>query len=233
MIPVQPRNIAGSSKTGPHSRLHQSLTTRGRLPDLKSFRLKFHEYDYHSISCFGSFGAMKKEEIIPSLCQNTTLRSAALFIGLLVAFWLIFHRHSLIEHVTGPFAAFIASQGAWIIDHLAQVPARHYGAQIYGGGFGVDIRDGCNVVYEIWLFISAIIATPAPMNHKFFGIIVGAIIIYAFNLLRVVVLFVTGLYHKAFFNQVHDHVSQSMLIFVVLILWLFWASFASRRASRS
>jgi exosortase H (IPTLxxWG-CTERM-specific) len=173
---------------------------------------------------------MGRNPFLSTLVQNAALRGTALFLGLLIAFWLTLHQQSVRERLATPFTAVIASQAAWIID-LIGVEAHHDGVSIYGDGFSVDVKDGCNAVYEIGLFLSAVIATPSSPKHKLLGAIAGPTAIYLFNLLRVVALFLTGVYCKELFSVVHDHASQSILIFFVVVLWLLWASGAIGRAS--
>ena len=164
------------------------------------------------------------------ILRSPALRGGLIFISLLILFCIILYPVSVREHVTKPFTSFIALQAAWLIKFIG-ITVYSHGASITGKGFSVEIKNGCNAIYEISLFISAVIAYPSSLKYKFFGLAVGATVIYIFNLLRVIILFIIGVYYQGFFKMVHDHISQNIFIFFVVILWVFWASAAGNRIS--
>ena len=50
----------------------------------------------------------------------------------------------------------------------------------------------------------------------------GTIFIYLLNLVRVVVLFLIGVYAPQYFDESHVYVSQTIFIVMVAIFWLLW-----------
>jgi len=163
--------------------------------------------------------------------KNPTLKSALVFLVLLIVICLILYPAAVKENVINQFVVMICSQAACLIKLLGlEVYSRD--TSIMGAGFSVDVKNGCNAIYEISLFICAVAAYPSGLKYKLSGVAVGSLIIYVFNLLRVVVLFLTGLYHRELFKMVHDHVSQSLFIFLVVVLWLLWASKTEKRIGK-
>jgi exosortase H (IPTLxxWG-CTERM-specific) len=129
----------------------------------------------------------------------------------------------LVKHyVYNPLTTLIASQAAWILKVLG-LKVYSSGITISGEGFSVKILANCNAIFEIMLFLSAVIAFPALIKEKMVGGVLGIIFIYSLNLLRVVILFLIGVYSPQFFEGTHIYVAQSIFIVMVAIFWLFWA----------
>lgn len=101
-----------------------------------------------------------------------------------------------------------------------------------GQRFGVNIRNGCNGVETMIIFLSAVFAFPASWKARFAGLAIGVLAIQAVNLVRVVALFLTGVYFPSFFDSSHTVIWQTIVILFGVLLWVFWASrFASQPAT--
>lgn len=159
---------------------------------------------------------------------NPTLKSAFIFISLLFAVCIILYPLSVKENVINPFVEMICKQAAYLIN-LFGTDVFSNNTSIIGGGFSVDVKNGCNAVYEISLFICAVLAYRSRFRYKLLGILCGSLIIYIFNLTRIVVLYMIGIYYNNHFEMVHEHVSQSLFIFLIVVLWLLWASGTKKR----
>jgi len=166
---------------------------------------------------------MEKKGVHSSVLKNSILKRGWFFILLLIAICLVLHPVRIRQIVIEPFTATICGQAAWLI-RLGGVDAHSHHTALWGAGFSVDVKDGCNAIYEIGIFVCAVFAYPSTLRHKFLGIAGGSSVIYALNMVRVVSLFLIGVYHRSLFKMVHDHVSQGLFIFFVVILWIFWAS---------
>ena len=146
-----------------------------------------------------------------------------LFLILLVVFSFLLSLEPIKHYFYNPVTTLIASQAAWILNTLG-MKVHASGIIISGKGFSVKVLANCNAIFEIMLFLSAVIAFPALLKEKLIGGIVGSIFIYVINLIRVVGLFLIGVYSPQFFEETHIYVSQSIFIVMVAIFWLFWAS---------
>ncbi len=144
------------------------------------------------------------------------------FVGLLLVFSFLIFQTSAERLVIYPFTSFIAAQAAWLLTMLGmRVTAS--GISITGEGFSVEILGNCNAIFEMGLFLSAVIAFPATIKEKAVGGILGTAFIYCLNLLRVVLLFLVGVYAPQYFEESHVYVSQTLFIAVVALFWLLWA----------
>jgi len=154
--------------------------------------------------------------------RHPITRFCLLFLLLLLVFSFLLSLEPTKHYFYNPFTAFIASQAAWILKILG-LKVHASGITISGEGFSVKILANCNAIFEIMLFLSAVIAFPALLKEKLFGGALGTFFIYLLNLLRVVLLFLVGVYSPQFFEGTHVYVGQSIFIVMVAIFWLFWA----------
>jgi exosortase H (IPTLxxWG-CTERM-specific) len=153
--------------------------------------------------------------------KHPITRFCLLFLVLLVVFTFLLSIELVQHYFYDPFTSLIASQAAWILKTIG-LKVHASGITISGEGFSVKILANCNAIFEIMLFLSAVIAFPALLKEKLVGGILGSIFIYLLNLLRVVILFLIGVYSPQFFEETHIYVSQSIFIVMVAMFWLFW-----------
>ena len=121
-----------------------------------------------------------------------------------------------------PFTAAIAKVSAKILDLFGQQTVMN-GTRVYGKGFAVDIENGCNGIEALIIFLSATLSFPAPWKARLTGLVLGVIGIQIVNLIRVVALFMTGVYFPSFFDSSHTVVWQTVVILFAVLLWVFWA----------
>jgi exosortase H (IPTLxxWG-CTERM-specific) len=127
------------------------------------------------------------------------------------------------DHAVEPFTAWIARASATVLRLVGQ-PVTVDGTVIRSPGFAVNIRNGCNGLETVAIFLSAVLAFPARWPSKIMGGILGFLAIQLVNLARVAALFLTGVYLPQFFNTSHTVVWQTVVVFCGVLLWLFWAA---------
>lgn len=127
------------------------------------------------------------------------------------------------DNVIEPFTAGIAKVSGVTLNLLGQKITMK-GTQIRNERFGVNIRNGCNGVETMIIFLAAVFAFPAPWKARWAGLALGILAIQAVNLIRVVALFLTGAYFPKFFDSSHTVIWQTIVILFGVLLWIFWAS---------
>lgn len=127
------------------------------------------------------------------------------------------------DHVIEPFTGGIARVSGAALDLLGQ-DVRMQGTVIRGRRFAVNIRNGCNGVEAMLIFLAAVLAFPAPWRARLLGLAVGVVAIQAVNLVRVVALYLTGAYFPAWFDASHTVVWQTVVILFSVLLWILWAN---------
>jgi exosortase H (IPTLxxWG-CTERM-specific) len=90
------------------------------------------------------------------------------------------------------------------------------------GGFGVQIIEECTGIYEAIIFVAAVLAFPARPGRKAIGIALGVPLLYAFNVLRVLVLLGVGRSWPGLFEFMHLYFWQATLVLMITSVWLLW-----------
>ncbi|WP_142785323.1 exosortase family protein XrtF [Changchengzhania lutea] len=95
---------------------------------------------------------------------------------------------------------------------------------ILNGTYLARIIEGCNGVSIIILFLSFIVAFSGAFKTTLFYILSGSVLIYAVNLLRIVILTI-GLYHyPEHANLLHNVIFPGIIYGMVFLLWIFWVN---------
>jgi len=88
--------------------------------------------------------------------------------------------------------------------------------------FAVSIEAGCNGVEATLVLIAAMLAFPAPWQHRVLGIVLGVLAVQLLNVLRVISLFYLGQWNRQVFEWAHLYVWQALIMLDVLVVWLIW-----------
>src|SRR5205823_6180960 len=90
--------------------------------------------------------------------------------------------------------------------------------------FAVNIKNGCNGVEALIIFVAAVLSFPATWRSRTIGLLLGTVAIQLINLVRVVALFLTGAYLPKMFESSHTVIWQTIVILCAVLLWIFWAN---------
>lgn len=145
------------------------------------------------------------------------------FAALLAGGFAVLSLHWVNDHVVEPFTAGVAAASGVALDLLGQDVERQ-GTVIRSPRFAVNIENGCNGIETMLIFMSAVLAFPAPWKARLAGLGLGLVAIQAVNLVRVVALFLTGAYLPSLFDTSHTVIWQTLVILSGVLLWLLWAS---------
>jgi len=96
----------------------------------------------------------------------------------------------------------------------------------------ITVERGCDAIAPTALFLSAVLASPASIGSKLFGVVIGTTILMTVNLIRIISLFLTAVHWPKIFNLMHLDVWQWAFIALAVFLWLIWASWATKRRRR-
>jgi exosortase family protein XrtF len=95
---------------------------------------------------------------------------------------------------------------------------------IINGKFVARVIEGCNAISIIILFLSFIIAFAGKFKTTFFYCFAGSVLIYTFNLIRIVILSI-GLYNYPWRREILHTVIFPLLIYgTVFVLWMVWVN---------
>ena len=102
---------------------------------------------------------------------------------------------------------------------------------VFSTRFAMEIKRGCDAIEPSAIFVAAVIAFPAPLRRKVVGMLAGALCLAVINVIRIVTLFVVGVYFPKVFHVIHVDAWQALFIVLTLFLWVVWARWAIPRTA--
>lgn len=145
--------------------------------------------------------------------------------GLFYAFAIFtpfYKKHFLVSYL--PFNAKVSGAILSLLGQDITVAGR----TISSPRFSVEVYSGCDGIEPIALFVCAILAFPAAFLRKIPGIIAGTLLLAILNFVRVVSLFLTGVYFPKAFPFMHLDVWQALFIFFAIVFWILWLRWATQ-----
>lgn len=146
-----------------------------------------------------------------------------LFLVLLAGGFTLISVNWVNDHAVEPFTAGVARASGLALNLLGQ-DVTMQGTVIRGPRFAVNIRNGCNGIEAMLIFLAAVLAFPASWRSRLIGLALGILAIQIVNLVRVVALFLTGVYFPRLFDSSHTVIWQTIVILFGVLLWIFWAN---------
>ncbi len=131
--------------------------------------------------------------------------------------------HSVNDNLIEPFTAHVATASGHALNLIGQ-DITQSGTILRNERFAVNIRNGCNGVETMIIFLAAVLAFPSTWKSRIIGLVLGVLAIQAVNLVRVVALFLTGAYFPELFDSSHTVIWQTVVILFGVLLWIFWAN---------
>ncbi|MEM7479756.1 MAG: exosortase H [Acidobacteriota bacterium] len=162
-----------------------------------------------------------KSEAPPS--RRREIMFLVIFVVLLGLSFTVVSLPAVNDSVIEPFTAGVAKASGVALNLIGQDISMR-GTIIENARFAVNIKNGCNGVETMLIFIAAVLAFPASWKARGIGLAIGIVAIQAVNLLRVVALFLTGVYFPKLFDASHTVIWQTVVILAGVLLWIFWAS---------
>jgi exosortase/archaeosortase family protein len=162
-------------------------------------------------------------------------RPASYFVLKAAAFMSVFllvYDEDLIGRLLGPWVELTARMTVALL-HLLGVQAVRAGGQIHHpGGFAYEIYYRCTAVLPAALLAALTFASTASLARQVIGMALGGCVLIALNLVRLVHLFLLGVYRPALFEVTHGVVWELILIMATLGLWWMWSRWAIRSHPR-
>ncbi|OGC81524.1 MAG: hypothetical protein A2W07_01710 [candidate division Zixibacteria bacterium RBG_16_43_9] len=165
--------------------------------------------------------SIPKEE--KSKAYKAILRFVLLFIGLLILLIILFSLTA--DKFLSPTIDKIEIATAHIVGLVLNIFGM--GAQVSQKflslkNFSVEIIAECTGLFEIFIFLAAMLAYPASFKKKLWGVFLGIPFIFLVNILRMVVITVVSNYRPSAFEFMHLYFWQVALILILLSAWILW-----------
>ncbi len=141
--------------------------------------------------------------------------------------FLVVYRDDLLGRLLSPWEE-LTAQMTLVLLHFLKVEAVRLGSQIYHpGGFAYEINYRCTAVLVAAILAVLTAATPASVRSKLVGLCVGIPVLVGLNLIRLIQLFHTGVFHPALFELAHGLVWELILMLATLGIWWRWSRWAT------
>jgi exosortase/archaeosortase family protein len=103
------------------------------------------------------------------------------------------------------------------------------GPQISVGRARLSVGPMCDIIQPFYVYVATVFAFPVSIGSRLRGALIGAAILFAANVLRLVVLVLAGNYAPNWFDSVHHWVWPLVIVGVTTGSWVAWARGAMRR----
>ena len=157
-----------------------------------------------------------------------TIRVVATFVALIALFFTLLTYNPIVKRID--IASMLAQLSAWWCWLLLRgrgvivgFPVHLDGTSLASGSFVVDVSPACSGAVPSMIYLAAVFAFPTSLRAKMIGAGMGVGIIHGVNLLRVVALFIIGLFFNQYFHETHVYVAQALVVAIAVATWLFWA----------
>ena len=152
------------------------------------------------------------------------------FAVLLVVLYALVAINPVNDHVIIPYTNVLA----WVVAKslaLIHITAAADGTVINAARFALDIHNGCNGVEAVVLLLAAIAAFPASLFERAKGLLLGLLFVQVVNVIRLMMLFWLGAYHRSVFDLFHVTVWQTIIVLVTFAFFYVWSTRVASRTS--
>jgi exosortase family protein XrtM len=132
-------------------------------------------------------------------------------------------RGGMVEHLVIDIAT--VQPGTAAINLIApDANAQASGHRIVSPHGSISILNGCEGTETMFLLIAAMVAFNAPWRKKLKGVVLGMLMIYALNQVRIIALFFAALHDRKWFDMLHGIIAPTLIIVMSILFFLWWTS---------
>jgi len=165
--------------------------------------------------------------------RNPILKFLLGFVACLGVFYLFYYSGLYRNYLEGPFLNAQANISNALLRLMGQKTAV-VGSTISSDEFSVNVKNGCDGLEAIAIFVSGILIFPVAMRYKLKGLAWGIPLLLIANMLRIAGLYLSGRY---FSREVFDilHIQGGFILFTLLsvICWFIWMNWATSKTKKS
>jgi len=88
--------------------------------------------------------------------------------------------------------------------------------------FSMEVVGECTGLYEMLIFLAAMIAYPASYKKKLIGAGLGLPLLYIINVIRMVFIALIGNWSPKSFDFMHIYFWQVAMILIIVSVWVLW-----------
>jgi archaeosortase B (VPXXXP-CTERM-specific) len=88
--------------------------------------------------------------------------------------------------------------------------------------FSMEVVGECTGLYEMLIFLAAMISYPASYKKKLIGAVLGLPLLYVINIIRMIFIAVIGNWSPKSFDFMHLYFWQVAMILIIVSVWVLW-----------
>lgn len=167
--------------------------------------------------------------------KHPVLRFLGKFLLLLAIFHAIRYTPFYLDSVQPALTSANAYISSIILNVLGQATTAK-GASVHSSEFSMSIVHGCDATEAVMIFVSVVLAFPVSIYKRLVGALTGTLFLLIVNLIRVVSLFLIGVYFTEWFEFAHIEAWQFIFIMLALVtcaIWIRWAMSVNKTRSNA
>lgn len=165
--------------------------------------------------------------------QGIELRFAFvfLFVFIVLQFGYSANRGGIVEHLVIDIATVEPSTAA--INLISpQEQAQATGHRIISPKGGLNILNGCEGTEGMFLLLAAMVAFNATWKHKLKGMLIGILLVYVLNQVRIVTLYFVAHHNRHWFDLLHGYIAPTLIIVLACVFFFWWANTDAARKNK-
>lgn len=154
---------------------------------------------------------------------------AMTFMALFVVFQLIYQSFRSTSGddflITGMTVKPSASLISWLTPEEGITAQGH---RLVSSHVRMSVLNGCEGTEVILLLSAALLAFRMPWQRKLSGVVLGSLLIYAANQVRIVALYYCLRFDRSLFDSLHGYIAPIAVIAVAGLFFFYWTTYARR-----
>jgi exosortase/archaeosortase family protein len=109
------------------------------------------------------------------------------------------------------------------------LPAQANGSVLSSDAASINVMQGCNGFHALLIYACAVFASPVGWMARLWGLIAGSVVIFGFNLVRLVNLLAVARYAPSRLELFHVYIWQTLIVILALATFIGWGVLIARR----
>ena len=112
---------------------------------------------------------------------------------------------------------------AWIVDNILGIETKSIERILYfSNGSSVEIDGTCSGLKQFYQWTILMVLFPGPWKKKLWFIPTGIVVIHAFNILRIIILYLIMNWNPEVWYFSHDWILRPFFYVVIFTMWMVW-----------
>jgi len=162
----------------------------------------------------------KPKQKLPSISKSI-LKFWGLFIASILLYFLLSYSTFYEQYILLPISSIYATLSSLVLNILGENTTSN-GILVTSPEFNITINKGCDGVAVTMFYVICVLLFPTSWANKGRGLLWGILSLSALNLIRVISLFLVGVYINEWFDFMHLEFWQGLFIGFTILVYGIW-----------